>query len=163
MSLRWKGEVLALLLAGTASGVAAQEDCSARIGRLEKIGDIQAALSCLDNRTAAESERARVEAEKTRKEYLEKMTGFDIVTSNVRNIALKEPTEGSWKEIPDSKAAHACFLSSVRLPQQGLCQISYQGTQENWAYNISDPKGLGFICTATCVWMNLVPKPQPKE
>jgi len=163
MTSPWNSGVLALALAGWTSGLAAQEDCSARISKLEKIGDIQAALSCLDSRTAADSERARVDAEKNRKQMIEKSTGFDIVTANVRNVALKEPTGGSWKEIPESQGAHACYLSSVRLPQQGLCQISYQGSQEHWAYNISDPKGLGFICTSTCVWMGLVPKPQAKE
>lgn len=163
MRSRWKGRVLALALAGWVSGLAAQEDCSARISKLEKIGDIQGALTCLDSRTAADSERARIEAEKNRKQLLEKSGGFDIVTANVRNVSLKEGTGGSWKEIPESQGAHACYLSSVRLPQQGLCQISYQGSQEHWAYNISDPKGLGFICTATCVWMGLVAKPQAKE
>lgn len=163
MTSRYTSGVLSLLLAGVASGLGAQEDCSARIGQMAKIADVQAALSCVDNRIGAESERTRVEAEKSRKLLLSKITEFDIVTANARNIALKEATGGNWKEIPDSQAAHACFLSSVRLPQQGLCQIGYQGAQEHWAYNISDPKGTGFICTATCVWMGLVPKPQPKE
>jgi hypothetical protein len=163
MAPRVTNVMLSLLLAGAVSGAVAQEDCSARIGQMAKIGDFQAALSCVDNRIGAESERTRVEAEKNRKLLLSKITEFDIVTANVRNIALKEATAGNWKEIPDSQAAHVCFLSSVRLPQQGLCQISYQGSQEHWAYNISDPKSAGFICTATCVWMGLAPKPQPKE
>jgi hypothetical protein len=155
--------VPALVLAGSASGLAAQEDCSAKINTLQKIGDIQAALGCLDSRMAAESERAKAEAEKSRKQMLDKTAGFEVTIANVRNIALDEATDGTWKEIPDAEGAHACFLSAIRLPMQGLCQISYQGAQEHWAYNISNPKGTGFICTATCVWMGIVPKPQPKE
>lgn len=155
--------VTALVLAGSASGLAAQEDCGARINKLEKIGDIQAALSCLDSRMAAESERAKADAEKSRKQMADKTASVEVTIANVRNIALDEATNGAWKEIPESEAAHACFLSAIRLPQQGLCQISYQGSLEHWVYNISNPKGEGFICTATCVWMGVVPKPQPKE
>ena len=163
MKSRLQSVVPALVLAASASGLAAQEDCSVKINTLEKIGDIQAALRCLDSRMAAESERAKVEAEKSRKQMLAKTAGFDMTIANVRNVSLDETTNGVWKEIPDSESAHACFLGSVRLPQQGLCQISYQGAQERWVYNISDPKRAGFMCTATCVWMGLVPKPQPKE
>lgn len=163
MNSRVTSAALSLVLAGATASLAAQEDCSARIGKMEKIGDIQAALSCVDSKMASEIERTRVEAEKNRKQLLSKITEFDLVTANAKNIALKDATSGNWKEIPDSQAANVCFLSSVRLPQQGLCQISYQGSQEHWAYNISDPKSAGFICTATCVWLGLVPKPQPKE
>ena len=163
MKSRLQSVVAALVLAGSSSGLAAQEDCSAKINTMEKIGDVQAALRCLDNRMAAESERAKAEAEKSRKQMLAKTAGFDVAIANVRNVSLDESTNGVWKEIPDSEGAHACFLGSVRLPLQGLCQISYQGSQERWAYNISDPKRAGFMCTATCVWMGLVPKPQPKE
>ena len=163
MKSRLQSVVAALVLAGASSGLVAQDDCSAKISTMEKIGDVQAALSCLDNRMTADGERAKAEAEKNRKQLLGKMTGFDITIANARNVPLDEVANGAWKEIPDSEAAHACFLSAVRLPQQGLCQISYQGAQEHWVYNISDPKRAGFICTATCVWMGLVPKPQPKE
>ena len=163
MKSRLQSVVPALMLAGSASSLAAQEDCSAKINTLEKIGDIQAALSCLDSRMAADGERAKAEAEKSRKQMLDKMAGFQVTIANVRNIALDEVTNGAWKEIPDSEAAHACFLSAVRLPVQGLCQISYQGASEHWVYNISNPKGTGFICSATCVWMGVVPKPQSKE
>jgi hypothetical protein len=163
MKSRWQSVVLGWMLAGAASGLAAQEDCSVKINTMEKIGDIQAALRCLDSRMAADSERARAEAEKSHKQMLARTAGFDITIANVRNVSLDETTNGVWKEIPDSESAHACFLGSVRLPLQGLCQISYQGAQERWVYNISDPKRAGFMCTATCIWMGLVPKPQPKE
>jgi hypothetical protein len=163
MKSRWQSVVLGWMLAGAASGLAAQEDCSVKINTMEKIGDIQAALRCLDSRMAADSERARAEAEKSHKQMLARTAGFDITIANVRNVSLDETTNGVWKEIPDSESAHACFLGSVRLPLQGLCQISYQGAQERWVYNISDPRRAGFMCTATCIWMGLVPKPQPKE
>lgn len=43
MKFRMRTSLLGCVLAAAASGVAAQEDCQARINKIEKIGDIQAA------------------------------------------------------------------------------------------------------------------------
>lgn len=69
-------------------------------------------------------------------------------------------TNGDWKEVPESSAANACFLTSIRLPVEGLCQVSYQGAEERWTYNISNPKTAGFMCTATCIWIDLQKPPR---
>jgi len=164
MNSRIKAGVLASVLAGAVSGVAAQEDCSARINTIVKIGDIQAALNCVENHIAAEAERSRQIAENYKKIMLQQMVEqFEIATTNVRHVSLKESTNGTWKQIPDSADANACFLSSVRLPPQGLCQVTYQGTLERWAYNVSDPASAGFSCTVTCVWMDLRHKAQAAQ
>lgn len=164
MNSRIKAGMLACVLAGTAAGAAAEDDCSARINTIEKIGDIQAALNCVESHIAAEAERSRQIAQNYKKIMLQQMVEqFEIVTTNVRHVSLKESTNGTWKQIPDSAEAHACFLSSVRLPPQGLCQVTYQGTLERWAYNVSDPASAGFTCTATCVWMDLRRKAQAAQ
>lgn len=156
--------VLAAALAAWAAGAAAQDNCSARINTIEKIGDIQAALNCVENRFAAEAERARQAIESNKKLALQQvLEQFEIVTTNVRHVSLKESTNGNWKQIPDSANANACFLSAVRLPAQGLCQVTYQGNLERWAYNVSDPASAGFTCTATCIWMDLRRKEQAAQ
>ncbi|MEN3275626.1 MAG: hypothetical protein V7631_1416 [Massilia sp.] len=153
--------VLACVLAGAASGVAAQDDCSARINTIEKIGDIQAALTCVQGRVAAQAEQTRRLEESNKTQLPQQVIDqIELVTTKVRHVSLKEATDGVWKQIPDSAEADACFLSSVRLPPQGLCQVTYQGTLERWSYNVSDRAGAGFVCTATCVWMDLRRKPQ---
>jgi hypothetical protein len=163
MTNRLKNEVLALVLAGWAVGAAAQEDCNARINAMATIIDIQSALNCLNSRTSAEFERARQEGKKDKRELAQQIADLEVMTTKVRNISLKEATGGAWKELPDSEAANACFLTSVRLPQQGLCQISWQGAQKHWAYNVSDPNAAGFICTASCVWTEFLRRPQAQE
>ena len=75
--------------------------------------------------------------------------------AKVHTEPLKEATNGVWKEIPDSDGAAACYISSIRLPPQGLCQISYEGPARHWSYNISDPNSAGFMCIATCAWVDL--------
>lgn len=161
MKSRIRTGLLACALAGWTSGAAAQEDCSAKINTIAKIGDIQAALNCLEAHVTAEAERSRQIAENYKKLMLQQMLAqFELVTTNVRHVSLKESTHGTWKQIPDSANANACFLSSVRLPPQGLCQVTYQGTLERWSYNVSDPASAGFTCTATCVWMDLRLKAQ---
>ena len=164
MNPRMKAGVLACGLAGWAFGAAAQEDCNARINAIAKIGDVQAALSCVEAHVAAEADRARQAAENNRKQLLQQLPNqFDIMMTKVRHVAFKESTNGSWKQIPESEDAHACFLSSVRLPPQGLCQVTYQGSLERWSYNVSDPVGAGFTCTATCVWMDIRRKPEGEQ
>jgi hypothetical protein len=163
MTSRFKSEVMALVLAGWAAGAAAQENCNAQINAIVAIGDIQSALNCINSRTSAEFERARQEGLKDKRELAQQIADLEVMTTDVKNISLKEATGGKWKELPDSEAANACFLTSVRLPQQGLCQISWQGAQKHWAYNVSDPNTAGFICTATCVWTKFLRRPQEKE
>jgi hypothetical protein len=160
MKSRMKTSVLACVLAGWATGVAAQDDCSEQINTIQKIGDVQAALNCVQGRVAAEV-RARQEAEKNLKQLPQQVADqLQLVATKVRHVALKEATNGIWKQIPESADADACFLSSVRLPPQGLCQVTYQGTLERWSYNVSDRGGQGFLCTATCVWMDVRRKPE---
>jgi hypothetical protein len=149
MKSRMKASMLACVLAGWARGVVAQDDCSEQINTIVKIGDVQAALNCVQGRVAAET-RARQEAEKNLKQ----------LPQQVADQLQLEATNGIWKQIPESADADACFLSSVRLPPQGLCQITYQGTLEHWSYNVSDRGGAGFLCTATCVWMDVRRKPE---
>lgn len=86
-----------------------------------------------------------------------------MVAAKVRHVSLKEATDGAWKQIPESDQADACFLSSVRLPPQGLRQVTYQGPQALWTYNNSDRAGAGFVCTATCVWMDVRRKPEAAQ
>ncbi|HWJ95273.1 MAG TPA: hypothetical protein VNT33_11150 [Telluria sp.] len=160
---RVKTKALACVLAGCAGGAAAQENCSQNINKIEKIADIQAALNCVDSRAKAAEERNKQQAENHKREMLQQAANFDIVTTNVRQVSLKEATNGAWKPIPESEAANVCYLSSVRLAPQGLCQVTYHGALERWSYNISNPSSSGFICMATCVWMELRPKPQGKE
>lgn len=160
MEPRVKTSVLACVLAGWASCAAAQGDCIAKINSIEKIGDIQAALNCVEGHIAAEAERNKQQAEENRKLVRQQIDKLEIVTTNVKHVPLKEATNGVWKKIPDSDKANACFLSSVRLPPQGLCQVTYQGTLDRWSYNVSDIAGAGFICTATCTWIELRRKPE---
>ena len=161
MKPRVKTCVLTCAVAGWASSVAAQEDCNARISTIKTIGDMQAALSCVEGHVAAEAERSRKIAENYKSQVLQQIIDqFELRTTSVRHVSLKEATNGAWKQIPDSADANACFLSSVRLPPQGLCQVTYQGNLERWAYNVSDLGAAGFTCTATCVWMGLRPKAQ---
>jgi hypothetical protein len=164
MKSRMKTSVLASVLAGAASGAAAQDDCISRINSISTIGDVQAALICVEGHVAAEAERARQHAESHKKQVPQQVADqLELVTTNRRHVSLKESTNGVWKQIPDSAEADACFLSSVRLPPQGLCQITYQGAQERWAYNVSDVAGAGFTCTATCVWMDIRRKAQAAQ
>lgn len=164
MSPRMKTGMLACGLAGWVSAAVAQENCNAIISAIAKIGDVQAALSCVQAQVAAEADRARQVAENNRKQLLQQLPNqFDLVTTKVRHVAFKETTNGSWREIPESADAHACFLSSVRLPAQGLCQVTYQGSQERWTYSVSDPVGAGFTCTATCVWMDIRRTPEGEQ
>src|SRR3712207_501777 len=142
MKFRMRTSVLACasICAASASGVAAQEDCQARINKIEKIGDIQAALTCVQGQITSEADRVRQHAEKTKQQLLlQTVDQLELVLTNARHVPLKETTNGAWKQIPDSADAKACFLSAVRMPAQGLCQITYQGSQERWAYNLSDP------------------------
>lgn len=156
MKFRLKNSVLAWALAGSASGVAAQEDCQARINKIEKVADIQAALLCVQGQITSEAERVREHTEKTKNQLLlQTVDQLELVTTNVRQVALTEKTDGSWKPIPESGEARVCFLTAVRLPARGLCQIAYQGNLGRWAYSVSDPASAGFTCTATCVWMDI--------
>ena len=59
MKFRLKNSLLVWALAGWASGVAAQEDCQARINKIEKVADIQAALLCVQGQITSESARMR--------------------------------------------------------------------------------------------------------
>jgi hypothetical protein len=158
-----KTGVLGCLLAGWGFGAAAQDDCTARINTIEKIGDIQAALNCVQGHIAAEAQRNKQLAENNKKELAQQVDNLKIEATRVRHMSLKEATNGIWKMIPDSENANACFLSSVRLPPQGLCQVTYQGTLNRWSYNVSDIAGAGFACTATCIWLELRGKPQGTE
>lgn len=156
MSSRMKTGMLACVLAGWAAAAAAQDECSARINSIATIGDVQAALTCVEGHVSAEASRSRQVIENNKKQLLQQIPEqIELVTTNMRHVSFKESTNGKWKQIPDSADADACFLSSVRLPPQGLCQVTYQGTLEHWAYNVSDPAGAGFVCTATCIWMDL--------
>jgi hypothetical protein len=160
MNSRMKTGMLACVLTGWASCAAAQE-CNAKISTIDTVADIQAALGCVEDHVNAEAARSRQLVENNKKQLLQQITEqIELVTTNMRHVSFKESTNGAWKQIPDSAEADACFLSSVRLPPQGLCQITYQGTLEHWAYNVSDPVGAGFVCTATCVWMDLRRKPE---
>ena len=151
-------------LAGWAPGAAAQDDCNAKIDTIEKIGDIQAALNCVQGRVAAEAARSKQHEESHKKQLLQQVADqLELATTKVRHVSLKESTHGIWKPIPESAEADACFLSSVRLPAQGLCQVTYEGPLERWAYNVSDPAGAGFTCTATCVWMDIRRKPETAQ
>lgn len=158
--MRFKTDVLALVLSGWVSGAAAQNDCGEKINTMQTIGDVRATLHCLDERILNENARTKQEEDKTNKQLLQHITNLKIVLKNVKNIPLKEATNGDWKEVPESSAANACFLSSIRLPVEGLCQVSYQGAEERWAYNISNPKTAGFMCTATCIWIDLQKPPR---
>lgn len=163
MKSRMKTGVLAWVMAGAVSGAAAQEDCSAKIDTLKTVADIQGALGCVQGLVAAEA-RARQQAEKGLKQLPQQVAEqLEMVATKVRHVSLKEATNGAWKQIPESDAADACFLSSVRLPPQGLCQVTYQGPQALWTYNISDRAGAGFLCTATCVWMDVRRKPEAAQ
>ena len=156
MNSRMKNGMLACGLAGWAAAAAAQDECSARINSIVSIGDIQAALTCVEGHVSAEASRSRQAIDNNKKQLLQQIPEqIELVTTNMRHVPFKESTNGKWKEIPESTDADACFLSSVRLPPQGLCQVTYQGTLKHWAYNVSDPVGAGFVCTATCVWMDL--------
>lgn len=163
MESRMKTGVLAWGLAGAVSSVAAQEDCSAKIDTLKTVADIRAALGCVQGLVAAEA-RARQQAEKGLKQLPQQVAEqLEMVATKVRHVSLKEATNGAWKQIPESAEADACFLSSVRLPPQGLCQVTYQGPQALWTYNVSDRAGAGFVCTATCVWMDVRRKPEAAQ
>jgi hypothetical protein len=155
--------VLACAVAGCVSGAAAQEDCIAKISSIAKIGDVQAALNCVEGHIANEAARNKQRADNDKKEMLQQIDKLEILSTNVKHVSLKEPTNGVWKKIPDSEDANACFLSSVRLPPQGLCQITYQGLQATWTYNASDIAGAGFVCTATCVWVKVHRKPETAQ
>lgn len=150
-----KTSVLACVLAAWASGAAAQEDCLARINAIKTIGDVQAALNCVEGHIANEAARNKRQSDNDKKEILQQVDNLEIESTNVKHMSLKEATNGIWKKIPDSDKANACFLSSVRLPPQGLCQITYQGNLDRWSYNASDIAGAGFVCTATCVWVKV--------
>jgi hypothetical protein len=158
MKPRFHAELLALVLAGWMTGAAAQEECETRTATIVNIGDVRAALNCLERRIVAENQQTRKEEENNKKQLLQQITNLDIVTTNVKNIPLRSATNGIWKELPESEGAKACFLTSIRLPPQGLCQITYHGTDQKWTFNISDPTVAGFMCTATCVWTDLVRK-----
>jgi hypothetical protein len=158
-----KTSVLACVLAGWASGVAAQEDCLAKINGIRTIGDVQAALNCVEGHIANEAARNRKQSETDKQQMLQQIDNLEILSTDIKHMSLKEATNGAWKKIPNSDNANACFLSSVRLPPQGLCQITYQGTQDTWSYNASDIAGAGFVCTATCVWVKVHRKPQSAE
>ncbi|MEW6760194.1 MAG: hypothetical protein AB1437_05165 [Pseudomonadota bacterium] len=161
MKLSLKTSVLLSVVAAAAPAASAQEDCQARINKIEKIGDIQAALSCVQGQITSEAERIRNHTEKTKNQLLlQTVDQLELVTTNVRQVSLKDPTNGTWKQIPDSADAKACYLSAVRLPAQGLCQVTYQSSLARWAYNVSDPASAGFTCTATCVWMDIRRKAQ---
>jgi hypothetical protein len=155
--------VLACAVAGSVSGAAAQEDCIAKINSIAKIGDVQAALNCVEGHIANEAARNKQRADNDKKEMLQQIDNLEILSTNVKHVSLKEPTNGVWKKIPDSENANACFLSSVRLPPQGLCQITHQGPQDTWTYNASDIAGAGFVCTATCVWVKVHRKPETAQ
>lgn len=164
MKFRLRTSVLASVLAAAASGVAAQEDCQARINKIEKIGDIQAALTCVQGQITSEAERVRQHVERTKQQLLlQTVDQLELVTTNVRQVTLKETTNGAWKQIPESTDAKACFLSAVRMPAQALCQVAYQGAQKRWAYNLSDPTSAGSTCSATCVWMDVRRKAQAAQ
>jgi hypothetical protein len=158
-----KTSVLACVLAGWASGVAAQEDCLAKINGIRTIGDVQAALNCVEGHIANVAARNRKQSETDKQQMLQQIDNLEILSTDIKHMSLKEATNGAWKKIPNSDNANACFLSSVRLPPQGLCQITYQGTQDTWSYNASDIAGAGFVCTATCVWVKVHRKPQSAE
>lgn len=156
MKFHLKNKVLAWVVAVWASGAAAQEDCQARINKMKTVGDIQAALTCVQGQITSESERVRDHAEKTKNQLLlQTVDQLELVTTNLRHVELKESTNGTWKPIPESTDARACFLTAVRMPARGLCQISYQGTLKRWAFNISDPGSSGFTCTASCIWLEI--------
>lgn len=150
--------VLAFVLAGWAEGIVAQEDCGTRISQIKDVGDMRAALSCVDRHVVIESDRLRKEADTNKQQLEQKIGGLKVATTSVRSIALKDVTNGKWKKIPESDAAAACYLSAVRLPPQGVCQVGYQGEQAQWAFNVSNPAGMEFICTATCVWSEILQK-----
>lgn len=151
--------MLAFVLAGVASGAFGQEDCGQRITELSTIGDVKGALSCVDRHIVTESDRIRKEAANNKTQLDQKISSLKVATTSVRSVALKDVTNGKWKQIPDSDAAAACYLSAVRLPPQGVCQVGYQGEEERWAFNVSNPAGMDFICTATCVWTDIIHKP----
>jgi hypothetical protein len=147
--------VLACAAAGCVAGAAAQENCIAKISAIASVGDVQAALNCVEGHIANEAARNKQRADNDKKEMLQQIDNLEILSTNVKHMSLKEATNGVWKKIPDSENANACFLSSVRLPPQGLCQITYQGPEATWTYNASDIAGAGFVCTATCVWVKV--------
>jgi hypothetical protein len=147
--------VLACAVAVSVSGAAAREDCIAKISAIASVGDVRAALNCVEGHIANEAARNKQRADNDKKEMLQQIDNLEVLSTDIKHMSLKEPTNGVWKKIPDSDKANACFLSSVRLPPQGLCQITYQGTQDTWTYNASDIAGAGFVCTATCVWVKV--------
>lgn len=155
--------VLAGVLAGWTAVAAAQEDCLAKINSIVNVGDVRAALNCVEGHIANEAARNKKQSENDKKEMLQQIDNLEIESTNVKHMSLKEATNGAWKKIPDSDKANACFLSSVRLPPQGLCQITYQGNLDRWSYNASDIAGAGFVCTATCVWVKVHRKQQSAD
>ena len=155
--------VLACVLAGWTAVAASQEDCLAKINSIGNVGDVRAALNCVEGHIANEAARNKRQSENDRKEILQQVDNLEIASTNVKHMSLKEATNGVWKKIPDSDKANACFLSSVRLPPQGLCQITYQGNLDRWSYNASDIAGAGFVCTATCVWVKVHRKQQSAD
>jgi hypothetical protein len=158
-----KTSVLACVLAGWTSGVAAQVDCLAKINSIQKIGDVQAALNCVEGHIANEAARNKQQSEADKQQMLEQVDSLEVAATHIKHMSLKDATNGAWKKIPDSDNANACFLSSVRLPPQGLCQITYQGKLDEWTYNASDIAGAGFVCTATCVWLDIHRKQKGAE
>jgi len=165
MKFRLETSLLAWGLAGWMTGAAAQEDCQKRIETIKTLGDMQAALSCVQGQILTEAERVREHTEKTKAQLLQQtvvqsVEHTELVTTKVRQVALKDATNGVWKPIPDSADARACFLTAVRLPAQGLCQVAYQGDLKRWAYSVSDPASAGFTCTTTCIWLEIRRKAQ---
>lgn len=163
MKRRVETFVLACVLAGWTVVVAAQEDCLPKINSIVNVGDVRAALNCVEGHIANEAARNKRQSENDKKEILQQVDNLEIESTNVKHMSLKEATNGAWKKIPDSDKANACFLSSVRLPPQGLCQITYQGNLDRWSYNASDIAGAGFVCTATCVWVKVHRKQQTAD
>lgn len=164
MNSRMTTGLLACVLTGWTAGAVAQDECSARINSITTIGDVQAALNCVEAHVGAEASRSRQLIENSKKQLLQQIPEqIELVSTNIRHVPLKESTNGKWTPIPDADGADACFLSSVRLPPQGLCQVTYEGRLEHWSYNVSDPARAGFVCTATCVWMDLRRKAQAPD
>ena len=109
-----RASMLACAVAGCVSGAAAQEDCSVKINAITKIGDIQAALNCVEGHIANEAARNRKQSENDKKEMLQQIDNLEIESTSVKHMSLKDATNGVWKKIPDSDKANEIGRASCR-------------------------------------------------
>lgn len=123
----------------------AQEKCENEIAAIKKVGELRAALTCLDNRITGNSNRGKQElAERLERLYVER--------THTKSIELKPPTK-DWTPIADVENADVCFIS--RLPQGETCYLAHG--KAGWSYFVdASATDEESKCYATCVWINLI-------